>query len=81
LALSRQQEEDADKIGLDILIRKYGHCAGAFEFFEKMDEKYKSSRYMKYFSSHPHDKDRIETLKNIMKEKNCNSLQPKQLAL
>ena len=71
LALSRQQEEEADKVGLSLLNKKYGQCAGAFELFEKLNEKHKSSKYLKYFSTHPHDEDRIKTLQKLIKKQNC----------
>ena len=36
---SRQQESDADRFGLDLLVNSYGHAGGATDFFARVGKK------------------------------------------
>ena len=57
---SRRQEAAADRFGLRILHREYGHVADAGRFFERIAEG--SGNYadmIGYLSTHPPPKDRV----------------------
>ncbi|MFH1413402.1 MAG: M48 family metallopeptidase [Candidatus Omnitrophota bacterium] len=61
---SRQQEAAADSFAVDLLYKKYGHVAGAIEFFGHLDEYAKSiPGFLKYFLTHPLHTKRIELLR------------------
>ncbi|MDH5593418.1 MAG: M48 family metallopeptidase [Gammaproteobacteria bacterium] len=66
LAFSREQESDADAIGVELLQQTYGHASGATEFFRKMRNK-KESRYMPpaFLSTHPDVENRILKLQEM----------------
>lgn len=67
LAYSRNQEKDADDIGLDILIKVYGHAGGATEFFEKLQvlENDGIGKYIPaIISTHPDSDKRIVIMQN-----------------
>jgi Zn-dependent protease with chaperone function len=68
--LSQEQEIAADLFGLDLLNKKYGHCAGATDFFEKMKERKKNRWWKQLLSTHPTPQTRIANLKKQIAEKN-----------
>ncbi len=69
MKFSQRQEKAADISALELLNRKYGHVAGATDFFEKMSKKDKKGRILYYFATHPYPEDRINALKKEIKEK------------
>lgn len=72
MRFSQTQEKAADIYALDLLNETYGNVAGAVDFFEKMANKEKISRFLYVFASHPYTKDRISTIQEIIKERGYN---------
>ena len=66
LAFSREQESEADAIGVELLQKTYGHADGASEFFQKMRDK-KENRYAPpaFLSTHPDVENRVLTLQEM----------------
>lgn len=64
---SRQQESDADRFGLELLVNSYGHAGGATDFFARVGKK-AGSRAPYLLASHPHPDDRIEELQSLISE-------------
>lgn len=66
---SREQESAADEYGLQALVALYGHAGSATEFFDYIQshENEKEIFILKYSSTHPISKDRIEHLNNLIK--------------
>ena len=64
---SRQQESEADRFGLDLLVSSYGHAGGAADFFARVGKK-AGSRGAYLLASHPHPDDRIEELQRLISE-------------
>ena len=69
LQFSRKQEERADAFALDLLYKKYGHVAGATDFFERRIGKRRYPGLLKYFSTHPPGEERIMRLKEEIRNK------------
>ena len=67
---SREQEMAADRFGLEIVHREYGHVAGADDFFEHISEEGSlwESRAASYLSTHPLSEDRIRRLQQLAQE-------------
>jgi len=66
LKFSREQEMAADKFALILIQKKYGHVAGATDFFRKMREKEKLNKYLSFISTHPDSDRRIEILDHLI---------------
>ncbi len=64
---SRQQESDADRFGLALLVNSFGHAGGATDFFARVGKK-AGSRAPYLLASHPHPEDRIEELQSLIRE-------------
>lgn len=65
---SRSQELDADIWSLKILMAKYGHVAEASTTFEKLAERQGDRSVLDYLSTHPHPRDRVERLDEMVRE-------------
>ncbi|OVE81135.1 hypothetical protein BVY03_04405 [bacterium K02(2017)] len=80
---SQSEETQADKFGLELLVKKYGHAGGATQFFEKFeDSKFENnSRFQKFLSTHPTSQKRIKLLKKLIHQKGyrIDELVPQQL--
>lgn len=61
----REQESAADAFGLDLVAAEYGHLAGAFDFFERMQRAGKGTRLAAYFGTHPAAGDRVAALRRL----------------
>jgi predicted Zn-dependent protease len=59
---SREQEEDADRLALEALQRRYGHVGGATHLFETLRYYYGDDEIPEILSSHPDTVDRIDAL-------------------
>lgn len=59
---SQDQEAAADRYGLDLLVRSYGHAGGSIDFFERLAAQH-PDRLPYLFASHPHPDARIAALK------------------
>ena len=64
---SREQELAADRFGLEIVQREYGHVAGAEDFFKHLadEESVWVSRAASYLSTHPWSEGRMERLRRL----------------
>ncbi len=69
MKFSQKQETMADLWALDLLNKRYGHVAGATDFFEKMSKKEKLGRIMYYFTTHPYPENRVKNLEKKIQEK------------
>ncbi len=69
LTFSRVQEAEADQIGLDLLVKHYGHAAGATAFFERLAKQQKSALFSDYLSTHPAPEKRVLSLQNQIKQR------------
>lgn len=65
---SREQERRADRAGLEMLMKYYGHAGGAMEFFERVSN-VSGTVWMSYLTTHPHPTQRMKILRRIMNEK------------
>lgn len=63
LKFSRDQETQADKLAKQLLIKTYGHSAGADEFFQNMKQN-SSNSIPQFLLTHPHTEARINRLNN-----------------
>ena len=73
---SRQQEADADRFGLTLVAKEYGHIGGAPGFFERIAEDTSSGQLSKYLSTHPAPSHRIETLMDIANQQSIPTVGP-----
>jgi Zn-dependent protease with chaperone function len=66
----RDQELEADRFGLALLVAEYGHASGAAAFFEHLPGPGDGldGQLASYFSTHPLNADRIESLREIARE-------------
>ena len=69
LSFSRKQETHADEFALKTLACRYGHVAGATDFFEKIPEEHDPGRFGHYFASHPENRRRIDHLNALARER------------
>jgi predicted Zn-dependent protease len=67
MRFSRRQESEADMWALDLLNGRYGHVAGALDFFSRVSEEEKRGRLKYFFSTHPYPEDRVEALRERIK--------------
>ncbi len=68
LKFSRQQELSADRHGLKLLNSKYGHVAGAKDFFRRSQEESEIPRWLGFMSTHPIGESRILKIENLIDE-------------
>ena len=68
-AYSRDQEEDADRLALLALEKRYGHAGGSTDLFETLQENYGGVEPPEILSSHPDTDDRIAMIREMAKEK------------
>ena len=78
---NRDQELAADRFGLEIVHREYGHVAGPEDFFKHLadEESVWDSPAVSYLSTHPWSEDRIRRLRALAEEQGWpteGSLQP-----
>ncbi len=75
---SRKQEFSADEVGLDFLLEKYGHGAGATEFFERIDDIDGSSGGFgsDIRSTHPDSGRRVKVINEVLEERGLKKGQP-----
>jgi len=67
VAYSKAQEAAADRFGLELLNRRYGHAGGGTDFFVRMAKK-TGGRLPYLLASHPHPQVRIEKLHALIDE-------------
>jgi predicted Zn-dependent protease len=64
---SQNQETQADKFGLELLQKTYGHVGGATDFFQRISNKIYAS--LEILASHPAPENRVKHLQNLIQEK------------
>ena len=65
----RNQEFAADRFGLEIVYREYGHVASAWDFFAQLqNESELPGRLEGYLATHPVSEDRIRALQRLSQE-------------
>ncbi len=64
---SQQQERQADELGLTLLQKRYGHAAGATDFFDRMSQQNESKT--DWLDSHPAPARRVETLRDLIRQR------------
>lgn len=65
----RNQELAADRTGLEIVYREYGHVASAWDFFDYLPEEPQfAQRFQGYFATHPVTKNRVSALDRLAEE-------------
>ena len=65
----RSQEFAADRVGLEIVFREYGHIASARDFFDHLPEESELAQKLQgYFATHPVSDTRISALKKLAQE-------------
>lgn len=68
-AYSREQEREADRIGLDLVAATYGNIEDALEFFEViLEEQGSAGTWSGLAASHPPTAERLEALRHQAKE-------------
>lgn len=72
-SFSQTQEKAADLYALDLLNKTYGHAGGALDFYQRMADKEKYARFLYVFSTHPRMKDRLNLLKEAIKNNDYKS--------
>ncbi|WP_419175928.1 M48 family metallopeptidase [Desulfosediminicola sp.] len=67
---TQDQESAADGFALEQLANHYGHVGGATVFFDRLaKENSNKTSHLKYLlASHPHPRDRIDAINNLIKE-------------
>lgn len=68
-SFSREQERAADKVGLDLLAKAYGHAGGATAFFERISNLSEDLPLEGYFSTHPVSSERVASIRARMRER------------
>ena len=63
----REQESQADRIGLALVVAEYGHSAGATDLFEHLAQPHGplGAKLSSYLSTHPVHADRIDDLQSV----------------
>lgn len=70
LHFSREQEAEADEVGLNLLVKSYGHAGGATDFFRRhMGGEWDPGR-MAFLTTHPADDDRIRRIEDSIRQRN-----------
>jgi Zn-dependent protease with chaperone function len=66
LSFSRDEEFAADKIGLELVSKVYGHAGGATDFFTREHPGDSSGVVGEFFSTHPLSKARFKRLQKLI---------------
>lgn len=66
---SRGQEKSADLFALDLLARRYGHVAGATDFFKRTEQKREQPEILTFFLTHPSGPQRVARLNAAIRER------------
>ena len=64
---SQNQESAADRFGIDLLAKRYGHAGGATTFFARLAQD-AGSKIPYILASHPHPLDRIDAMNKRIKK-------------
>jgi Zn-dependent protease with chaperone function len=74
----RDQESDADRFGLELVQKEYGHVAGAGDFFEKLPQPDGAveREIAHYLATHPLNDERIQALHALALERGWSQVGP-----
>ena len=72
LSFSRDQENAADKLAVEALVKHYGHAGGSEELFEVFHElsRRTNSKIAEFFATHPLSQNRSESIKKQTQQNN-----------
>jgi predicted Zn-dependent protease len=73
MKFSQHQETAADLFALDLLHTRYGHIAGATDFFEDLAREEPHGRLAYFFATHPYPQDRVQTLREYIQQQKYSS--------
>ncbi len=66
---SRDQERAADRFGLELLYKEYGHVAGGTDFFKKLSSRSDAGGNLaKFADTHPVSEERVDDLQDLAHE-------------
>jgi len=67
LNFSRSQENAADKLALEALVKQYGHANGSIQLFELFSQQQgeSSGKIPEFFTTHPLNQDRIVAIQKV----------------
>ena len=68
-SFSRRQEAAADLFALELVRKKYGHCAGAVSFMKRSEEFEKIPPFLALFSTHPAWGWRLHALQTVIEKR------------
>lgn len=74
---SQAQESQADHFGLDLLVKTYGHAAGATDFFTDLSEE--TGANFDFLATHPAPQKRVDRLKKWIQTNHYPILEPNPL--
>ena len=82
-SFQRDQETNADAVGLNLLEKIYGHSLGADEFFSYLSNKESAAEKVaaQFVSTHPASTDRLEFVRNHIKQSQKNKSQIQVVSL
>jgi len=69
MRFSQRQEMKADVLGLNLLVKLYGHAGGAVDFFRRISMEKKTGPMAYLFATHPYPEKRIRSLEYLIEEK------------
>jgi predicted Zn-dependent protease len=69
LTFSRAQESAADALGLDLVLKRYGHAGGCVDFFRQLDKKEGDTRWIAMLRTHPASASRVDDLNKLISER------------
>ena len=74
---SQAQESQADSFGLDLLVKTYGHAAGATDFFADLSQE--TGANFDFLATHPAPQKRVDRLKELIEKQEYPVLKPEPL--
>lgn len=69
LPFSRKQELEADRIGVNLMVKAGYNAIGALEFWKRMKQGRRGEQPLVYLSTHPLDEKRIAEIEKILQNK------------
>ncbi len=72
LNFSRSQENAADKLALEVLVKQYGHANGSIQLFELFSQQQgeSSGKIPEFFTTHPLNQNRIAAIQKYAQQNN-----------
>ena len=79
MRFSQHQEHQADRAGLEHLLRRYGHAGGATSFYRRLAQKEGGGELAWLFASHPYPEERVEAIEEAIRANGYRLLRPEPL--